>query len=502
MDFLDPKNERRARMRLLLGYGLVTLAIGIATLILLYWSYGYNVDRKGDVTQSGLLFVSSQPSGATVYLSNNQYTSKTNTRVVTAAGRYTLKISKAGYRTWQRPVVVAGGDVQHFDYPFLFPTTLATKSVASFDVEPSFMAQSPDNRWLLIDEPAKSGSFTMYDLKNPTKPVAMSIALPNTSFTSGSSDQTWREIDWANDNRHVLLQHDFTTAAGLQHEYVLLDRTTPVNSVNLTTTLKLAQTESVSLYNSRIDQFYVYDSAAETLRRINGTSGTEVSILNRVLAFKTYGSDKILYATDQSPTGKTTPGEVSVVLQVGQQTITLQTLPPAGAGMYLLGITQYSGDWYVAVAASTDSAVYVYRNPQDQTTAGPDSYPAPWRRLSLSNPSYLSFSGDGQFLLAENGQDFVTYDLENIAQYRYHTTQPIDRPQAHASWVNSDQLAYVSGGRLTVFDYDYRNQQTLVAAEPGFLPAFSNNVAYLYVVRPASGTAPAALTTTPLVVNQ
>ena len=34
MDFLDLKKERRERNLLYLGYGLITLAIGIATLVL------------------------------------------------------------------------------------------------------------------------------------------------------------------------------------------------------------------------------------------------------------------------------------------------------------------------------------------------------------------------------------------------------------------------------------------------------------------------------------
>jgi len=500
MDFLDPKNERRSRVRLLVGYCLVALAIGIATLILLYWSYGYNVNREGDVTQSGLLFVSSQPNGASIYLNKVRYAANTNTRVVTPAGRYTLKISKAGYRDWQRPVVVAGGDVQHFDYPFLFPTNLSSSSAGTIGAEPSFMTQSPDNRWLLMDEPAKSGSFTVYDLKDPAKPVAAEITLPAASFTSSSGAEAWHEIEWAGDNRHVLLQHDFTTAVGLQHEYILLDRDAPDNSVNLTATLKLAPTESVGLYNGRINQFYAYDTTAQTLRRLNGSNGAELSILAHVLAFKMYGSDKVLYVTNVSPTGKTTPGKVSVVLQTGQQTITLQTLPLASSGSYVLDLAQYSGDWYVAVAASTDSTVYVYKNPQSQHAESPDAYPAPWRRLLLQDPSYIAFSNDGQFLLTESGQDFITYDLENIAQYHYHATQAIDQPQAHAGWINSDQLAYTSGGKLTVFDYDYRNQQTLVTAAPGFLPAFSGDASYLYVIRSnASGT---DLTSTSLIVKQ
>jgi len=502
MDFLDPQNERRSRTRLFLGYCLVALAIGIATLILLYWSYGYNVDRQGDVTQNGLLFISSQPAGASVYLNNTRYKANTNTRVTTQAGRYLLRIAKQGYRDWQRTVVVAGGDVQHFDYPFLFPTTLKTSSLADLDTDPSVATQSPDKRWLLLGEPTKSGDFTEYDLKDPAKPIASEVVLPDGSFTPGIGTQTWAPVEWASDNRHVLLLHTYASVAGTQHEYIVLNRDTPASSTNLTNTLKLAQTDSVSLFNSRVDQFYVYSIADQTLRRLNGSNAAEVSILPHILAFKASASDKILYVTDQSPTGKATPGKVSVVLQVGQQTYTLRTLPPAGNGSYVIDLAEYSGDWYAAVASTTDSSVYVYQNPQNQATTGPDDYPAPWRRLPLANPSYLSFSDNAQFLLAESGQNFAVYDLENIGQYYYRATQPMDPPQTHAVWMGGDQLAYVSGGKLVAFDYDYQNQQTLVDANAAFVPFFSGDFSYLYALRSSGLAGPKpALTSTPLVVK-
>lgn len=502
MDFLDPAYERRSRIKLLLGYGLVTLAIAVATLVMLYWSYGYSIDRQGDVTQNGLLFVASQPSGAAVYLNGQRYKSNTNTRMVTPAGRYTLSVSKTGYRTWERPVMVAGGDVQHFDYPFLFPQKLATTSLADLTADPSIATQSPDKRWLLLGRPDASGTFTEYDLKNPAKPVVSDVVLPDGSFTPGTGNQSWTPVEWANDNQHVLLNHTYVAATGVSHEYILLNRDTPSDSVNLTNTLHLAQTETPSLFNNRVEQFYIYDTANLSLRRVNGKDGSEVSRLEHVLAFKTYADDKILYVTDRSPTGKTTPNEVSAVLQAGQQTTTLRVLPPAGNGTYVLNLAQYAGNWYVAVASTSDTDVYVYKNPQTQTSLGADGYPAPWRRLSIDNPNFLSFSSSTQFLLAENGQDFVVYDFENMTQYRYHAAEPIDAPQTHAAWMDGDRLLYVSNGTLEVFDYDYRNRQSLVPANSIYTPFFSGDFSYLYALRAANAAdAKPAITSTPLVVK-
>ncbi|MEJ0073645.1 MAG: PEGA domain-containing protein [Candidatus Saccharibacteria bacterium] len=504
MDFLDPKKERMMHTRLLIGYGLVALAIGIATLVLLYQAYGYGIDRQGNVTQNGLLFVSSQPAGATITLNGKPYKSNTNTRVVVPADTYTLQVSEAGYRTWQRQVVVSGGDVQHFDYPFLFPQTLQTTSLGDLAADPSVALQSPDKRWLLVGQSESSGSFIQYDLKNPAQPAATQISLPPDMFTTGDSDgaQSWSLVEWASDNRHALVLHTYTVKGTTDREYILLDRDTPADSVNITNNLSLSQTETVNLFDSKIDQYYVYDSGNQTLQRVNADDGSVVSSLSHILAFKPYASDQLLYVTTQPPSGITTKSDVvTAVFQDGQKTIGLRTLP-AGASSYDLNLAQYSGSWYVAVGATNDSAAYIYRDPQSQTV-GADGFPAPWRRLPVSDPSFLSFSGNAQFLLAENGQDFVVYDLENVVQYHYHASAPIDQPQLHATWMDGDRLLYVSGGKLVVFDYDYRNLQTLVPANPVYPVFFSSDFSYLYALRAGSadGSAKPALTSTGLVIK-
>lgn len=500
MDFLDPKKERRNQLTLLIGYCFVALAIGIATLILLYQSYGYGLDGKGNVTQNGLIFVSSQPNGADIYLNGKRYKSATNSRVVVPSDTYTLQVSKTGYRTWQRQVVVNGGDVQHFDYPFLFPSKLQTGTLASQTVTPSIAMQSLDKRWLLLGQADDPGAFTEYDLKNPAQPVASTVALPVNIFTAGDGAQTWTQVEWATDNQHVLLLHTYVTSGVTNKEYVLLDRNTPSDSINLTKTLNLSQTETVNLFNNRVQQFYVYNSADKTLSRVNGNDDNTVSKIEHVLAFKTYSDDKVLYVSDQSLAGKTVNGQVSAVLQVGEKAITLRSLP-AAAESYSLNLAQYSGDWYVAVAASNDTATYVYKNPQSQTLTSKQLYPSPWRRLPVA-ANYLSFSDNTQFLLAENGTNFVVYDFENIAQYHYKVAGTMDAPQAHAVWMDGDRLEYISGGKLKVMDYDYRNRQTLVAADPQYPTFFAPDFSYLYALKGStSDTSKSLLTDTPLTIK-
>jgi len=503
MDFLDPKKERQNQIRLMIGYALVTLAIGIATLVLLYQAYGYGIDRQGNVTQSGILFVSSQPTGANISLNGQRYKASTNTKAVIPAGTYALQIAQEGYRTWQRQIVINGGDVQHFDYPFLFPKNLQTSDTALIS-DPSMATQSPDKRWILLGQTENSGSFTEYDLKNPAKPVTTTVALPAGSFTAGddTGPQSWTLVEWAADSRHVLLQHTYNSKGTQSREFILLDRDTPANSVNLTTNLKLSQTETVNLFNNRTAQFYVYDSSNQSLQRISAADGSVISKLDHILAFKSYGDNELLYVTDAPPNGKAVSGQVTAVLLDGQKTITLRNLP-ASASVYDLNLAQYSGDWYIVVGASNDDGAYIYKNPQTQTVSSVDKLPAPWRRLAVDAPTYLAFSSNTQFIVAENGQEFAVYDLENVIQYHYHASEPIDQPQLHATWMDGDRLLYVSGGKLLVFDYDYRNRQLLTSSNPNYQAFFAQDYSYLYGLKAGSadGGVKPAFGSTPLTVK-
>jgi hypothetical protein len=490
MDFLDPNYERRSQLRLLVGYCLITLVIVIVTRFLLLSSIGYGVNSKGQITRSGLVFISSQPSGATLSLNGVLYASQTNTRVSALAGSYTMQLSHSGYRDWTRPIYIAGGDVQHFDYPFLFPNKLQTTSAADLNATPRLFIQSPDHRWLLIDHPDSAATFTLYDLKDPKQPVSNDLTLPAGSFTPGDGPQEWALEEWASDSRHVVLLHTYTFKGTTSHEYVLVDRASPTDSVDLTTTLKLTQDQSLTLFNNRISQYYVYDSSSQSLQRINASDGSLVSILQHVLAYKTYADKQILYVTDQPQGQKVPAGQVSVVLQDGQQSYTLRTLPTAPS--YTLSLAQYDGDWYVAVGASNDSAVYIYKNPQNQLTANDNGYPAPWRRMAITSPTYVSFSSNTQFLVAESGQNFVVYDLENVDQYRYTAKSPLDQPQLHATWMDGDRLMYVSGGKLVVFDYDNRNRQTLMSALSTFTPVFDGGYTHVFAIAPSARNASAA----------
>ena len=161
---------------------------------------------------------------------------------------------------------------------------------------------------------------------------------------------------------------------------------------------------------------------------------------------------------------------------------------PAGSN-YLLDLTKYSGTLYLAVGSGAADRVYIYQDPVGQLRKLPNHALVPVQVLHVHHPNYVSFSNNAQFIMAESGNHFGVYDIENKKGYNYTTPQPIDKPQVHAAWIDGFRMTYVSRGQLLMFDYDDTNQQSLTAANPAYLPAFAPNFKFVYTLAPNTATA-------------
>lgn len=468
MDYLNIAKTRRHYYVLMVGYVLIAVAITTSALVLLELAYGFGLGKNGSVIQKGLIFFSSQPHPASIYINGKLNSNQTNSQLLLPENVYQVKLSRNGYRDWQRTIDLNGGSVEHFDYPLLFPKSLVTTDLHNYTASTGLFTQSPDRRWLLVEQPGSITDFDLYDLKNPTK-APVTLSLPATLLSKANSSESWQMGEWADDNQHLLLQHNYDGKS----EFILFDRNDPTQSVNLNNQLAVNPT-SIALNNKKYNQYYIYDATAATLGTASLSSPTVTPRLTHVLAYKSYGSDTVLYVTDDAaPKAK-----VLVKLSNGSQTTQLRTLP-AGDN-YLINLTQYNGVPYVVIGAAGLNKVYIYQDPVAQLTAEPDHAIVPIQVLDVEQPNYLSFSTNAQFIVVENGQHFGVYDIEDKLGYNYTATAPLDAPQSHATWMDGDRLTYVSNGRLEVADYDGTNPQSLMPANSSYLPVFDPNFHFVY----------------------
>ena len=488
MDFLDPKKQKAHDRRLALGYVLIALVLLLGTTVLLYQAYGFGIDRSGHVIQNGLVFLSSQPQGADIYV-NKEKKTQTNDRLVLPAGAYTVELKKAGYRDWKRPITIDGGSVGRFDYPFLLPATLATTTTKQFTASPLFMSQSRDRHWLL----AQGTSIDKFDLYNinvnaskTTVPIT-SLDVPADIYTAGTTTKAWTVMEWSDDNRHVTLRRDFEKTGQPGSEYLLFDRQDPTQSQNLTELLGVNPTD-IKMRDKKFDQYYLYDQNAQQLLTATLKKPTPQPLLSNVLTYVNNG-DLILYAT----TTGAQSGKVSVKLRENDKTYDVRQLT-AGTPS-LLELASYGNIWYVAAGAQSENKVYVYKDPIGQLQQGNKAILVPAQILKVDTPTFVSFSKNGRFAMAQNSAHAAVYDAETDKGYAWQFKLPIDAPQTHISWMDGFRMTYITGGKVAIMDFDGTNAQQLSAANPAYLPFYNPNYNYLYTL-----TAQNALSNTPLMV--
>ncbi|MEX2007068.1 MAG: PEGA domain-containing protein [Candidatus Saccharimonadales bacterium] len=471
MDYLDSQKRRAHKIRLMIGYGLMSVAIGLATIILVYAAYGYGINTKtGEVVQNGLLFADSRPSGAKISLNGQDKDADTAARLVLPAGSYYLTLSKEGYRNWQRNFLLNEHSVARFAYPFLFPVAPIETAIKSYEDMPELFSQSPNLKWLLIEStagvPARP-SFDLYDTDNLSDPP-QSLTLPVGLLTGyASSSSKFTEVEWAADNRHLLVKH--TGRSG--HEFIVIDRADPAQSFNVNKLFKVPA-DDVALADKKIGQFYIFDKAAATLaladRQSANLTGT---VIREVLAFKAISNNLLTYVSPAIG------GNFSVRIWDNGQTYSLTSLEANSD--WLLAATTYQSHWYYMVGAKGSERLSIYKDPLSSLKDSKVAKAQPMLALQNIEANSLAVSDNGRFFGAQSGQMFLVFDVELEESYRYQLEAKLNSPM---SWLDGFRWAGQAGGNLLISDYDGSNSH-LLGATASPLGYFSRDVRHLLVIR-------------------
>ncbi len=477
MDFLDPKAKKRRGVRLGVGYVLTGILILIATTILVFNAYGFDVDRKtGEVIQNGLAYIDSAPSGATIRLNGKEYKDRTNTRITLQSGGYDLSIYKNDYRDWNRAFSLEGGEVQRLTYPLLIPKALDRIPVFGYESAPSFVSESPDRRWVITSVSNSLTSYIQYDLNTLTAnklPTEKAIAFPAELFTKADGGHSVELVEWSNDNKHLLVKHSF---AGGQ-EFVVLNRDVPTESININKLLN-QNPGAVSLIDKKYDKWYLLTNPGGQLATADAKTKQATPLLSGVGAYKSHGEDTLLYTMPV-----VNSNVQRVMIRQGNDTYAIREI---SAGTAMLDIARYDSSWYIVIGSATDKKTYVYKNPQTILSKRDKSRPVPSAVLrSHDSLTKVGFSQNTRFVSSQSGQHFEVYDAEYKKLYRFNVAKPFD-PGSTVTWMDGHRLSAKSGGTLIIFDFDGSNLQDLVASIPQSIPMFDRDYTLLYSVGASS----------------
>ncbi|MDQ3158904.1 MAG: hypothetical protein M3P98_02085 [bacterium] len=466
MDFIDPNKKRAHEIRLYIGYTLMTILVFLGVIVLLYASYGYGIDRRGNIVQTGLVFTDSKPTAANVTYSSEDG-SKTDSfgtprRLSLEEGIYDFTFSKDGYRDWVKKINLGRGDIERLVYAFLFPRELSTLKQVDLGARPQLVAQSPDLSRILV---YNDQVFDVYDpsLETINDLVATFSPLKNDLFTDKIEKLTLEE--WSTDNRHALIRHSYKEKA----EYVLLDVEDSTKSINLNRTIKnFPAVKEITLFDNRPNEVYVLTNKNE-LKRIRVSDGRIVNIEVNVVDFTPHGNDGMVFVKNSTVNKE----KADVFIMDKNEDYFVRELDRASE--YIIETAQYENSWYTVVGAVGQNEAFVYKDLVESQRSGDPNQAPSTRTLRLDNIQDSSFSEDTQFIQVQSGQDFVVYDSLDDRQYRFTIDQPFDDLAKPAVWMDGHRLISATADTTVVFDFDGNNYQPLSKVVPGTKPYFDKD---------------------------
>lgn len=481
MEFLDLESKRQRTIRLFVGYFLLTIVIGLATWLLIYMAQGYNYNIDKGVTQNGLVFIDSKPVAANVFI-DGLPKNKTDAKVSLAEGRHQIVLKQTNYRDWSKSFTVEGGSVLYFLYPKLIPTNIAVGVTKVFNDAPAWVSQSPDRRWLILQQNATSPVLTIIDLTKPDEEPVLSTLPASQMISVDEQFGTLSPIEWSEDNKHLLILQQLPDG---NSAYLIFDRENADLSLNLTTTLNLTGVSKISLRDKKYDKFFIHDQILKKLSIASLKDGVEQdSALSGVIAYKSYAGNLIMYVSYDAAAAN--EAKVFVVKNLSEKYL-LQSVTRDGNNKYLLDLTEFQNNWYYVVAAKTGNSIKLFRNPLKRSKANNKTPIAPQMSLELATPQAVSFSNNARFIAMQSGKNFVVFDAEQNRIFRYTSNLDIKDNQI-AKWMDGHRLCVVVDGKIRIFEFDNTNGQELINSRPEFTAYFDKDYKYVYaLVQQADG---------------
>lgn len=452
-------SKKKRKITLLLSYVAMTIAVIIISTICILLALGYRFDFASNrVEQGALLQFDSEPNGAQVTLDGTILSFRTPGKYEVDAGAHSVTLSRDGYRSWSKQFTVKPGEVRWLSYARLVPTTVNTSTLKEFDG----LAQakpSPDQKQIAVLTKSDTPTVTIVNVSDSKKVTYSAITVPASALTLPEGvPSTYSIVEWGLSSKYILLRHD----AGSVHEYLRLKATDETDIVNLSTKFGVTLSD---IHFSSESVFYGIENG--NLRKFDlGSSSLTEPIVKDVVQMKLYGSSDLGYVRHVG-----NQYEAGVVVDNKAYTVTTydDTTP------LLIDVTSYYNNRYLAITRG--ASFELIKNPEKTASDGLTKV------VTLSYPSdlkWLDISSNGRFVIAGNGAQFMTYDIELAEKTDSNFPSFISDPTIPPQWLDSYILVSTGDNKLRISDFDGDNQQIITDALPTFPVMLSTDSSLLY----------------------
>lgn len=471
--FKKPTKKQFIIRRIILS-SVATLAVLIIATVAILFMLGYRLDGNNRLEQGALLQFDSQPNGADVLIDGNYIGSKTATKQTVIAGTHSVKMTKAGYQDWGRTLDLAAGTLTWLDYTRFVPNERPVQQVATYTSLVG-MSISPDSKWAVAQEAANAPSFHLVDLRSEDIKSSV-LTLPTSIYsepTTRGVKHSFNMTTWDSGSRYVLVKHLYRD----QTEWIVLDTQNLAQSVNVTRLLSVgfkdllfAGTSGKVLYGLTTDgAIRKVDVSAGTLSRAFVTHAESFSIFdNTVISYVGVDPDD---ATKR----------VAGVFRDGDEAAHILRSVSSEDVVLKIAASKYFSDDYVAIAEG--NVVTILKGHFPSSSDQDNSSLSNFASLQLTGAvSALSFSSGGDYVVAQSGETFKSYEIEHMRADVGAIAVAEGKAASTLKWLDPNHLWNDDGGTLVMRDFNGINVYEIMTVESGFGAGLSQNGRFFYGV--------------------
>jgi len=453
---------------------IATLSVLIILTVTILFLQGFRLDSGNRLAQGALLQFDSTPDAANVFIDGKDTKVRTAGKQTVVAGVHTVLFKKDRYEDWTRTVDFAAGTLTWLDYARMVPKERSAETVANFKTIVAAKA-SPDYKFILLQQAAEQPEFQMADLRS-TDVKLSTLTLPSALYsepTTANVTHSFTLDEWNTGGRYILMQHKFND----QLEWLMVDTENLAQSINVSRLLSVGFKDLHFAGTNGRTLFGLADD--NNIRKVDVSSATlSRALVSHVESFNLFDTNTISYVgTD--PTNNTK--KVAGVYRDGdEQPHILRTVDSLDT-VLKIAVGNYFNDNYVAIAEGSKVTILT----GSYQTAGNDDMTElkQFANMELSGDvTQLSFSPKSDYILAESGNSFMTYEIEHTR----NAAGTLDAaPTAAATplrWLDVSHLWNRQNGALVMRDFDNANIYSINAVAGDFDATLSQNGRFFYSV--------------------
>ncbi len=456
------------------------LSVVAIVFILMLIAMGFSFNESGNLEQSGLLQLSSHPSGATVEVDGETLFSRTEISKMLSAGEHQVKVTKSGYDTWETNIRVDAGLLTHISWIRLFPLNPAIEDVATYQAA-RLLSFSPDRKNLLYLEQGDT-KFQLINLQGDSiKTTKIKLAtILDTADQATLESANLSVVAWNDSNNKVLLNwtHDTT-------EWVLADLEKPENSINLTQKFNLvfnkiliANDSASKLWAVENGNLHLIDLSSATISPAKATGVNYIANNDDVVAYLRTG-----ITVDEN--GNESTVRLLEIFREGEAGASkIADLTAENPSNFTLALGTYWSEEWLAYSADNKLTILTGNYPtynKDNKNALKTSLK---RELDYS-PNQISLTNEQRIVAYTSANRVMSFDFETKDYYDIQLGS-----DTGASWLDDYIIWQNEGNKITIRDFNGNNYRELItdasSASPLCLTANNKWLFYFTIEEPTA----------------